>query len=63
MASKNEPPRSKLRGGSFFTVPGVIIGGQLGPLVSSRMLQHTLERMLAILFILVAILTLGEVIF
>ena len=47
----------------IFTVPGVIIGGQLGPLVSSRILQHTLERMLAILFILVAILTLGEVIF
>ena len=46
----------------IFTVPGVIIGGQLGPLVSSRISQHTLERTLAILFILVAALMLGEVI-
>lgn len=46
----------------IFTVPGVIIGGQLGPLVSSRISQHTLERALAILFILVAALMLGEVI-
>ena len=45
-----------------FTVPGVIIGGQLGSLVSSRISQHILERGLAILFILVAALTLGEVI-
>jgi len=46
----------------IFTVPGVIIGGQLGSLVSSRISQHTLERGLAILFIFVAALTLGEVI-
>ncbi len=46
----------------IFTVPGVIIGGQLGSLVSSRISQHVLERGLAILFILVAILTLGGVI-
>ncbi len=46
----------------IFTVPGVIIGGQLGPLVSSRISQRTLERALAILFILVAALVLGEVI-
>lgn len=45
-----------------FIVPGVIIGGQLGSLVSSRISQHILERGLAILFILVAALTLGEVI-
>ena len=44
-----------------FTVPGVIIGGQVGSLVSSRISQHILERGLAILFILVAALTLGEV--
>jgi len=47
----------------IFTVPGVIIGGQLGPLVASRISQHTLERGLAILFILVAALMLGGVIF
>ncbi len=45
----------------IFTVPGVIIGGQLGPMVSSRISQHTLERALAILFIIVAALMLGEV--
>ncbi|MEE8634946.1 MAG: sulfite exporter TauE/SafE family protein [Acidiferrobacterales bacterium] len=46
----------------IFTIPGVIIGGQLGPLISSRISQHTLERALAVLFILVAALMLGEVI-
>ena len=46
----------------IFTVPGVIIGGQIGPLVASRISQHTLERGLAILFILVAVLMLGGVI-
>lgn len=45
-----------------FTVPGVILGGQLGSLVASRISQHTLERGLGVLFILVAALTLGEVI-
>lgn len=46
----------------IFTVPGVIIGGQLGSIVSSRISQHALERGLAVLFIVVAVLTLGEVI-
>ncbi len=46
----------------IFTVPGVIVGGQLGSLVSSRISQHTLERSLAILFILVAAFTLGQII-
>ncbi|RMG94915.1 MAG: sulfite exporter TauE/SafE family protein [Chloroflexi bacterium] len=46
----------------IFTVPGVIIGGQLGSLVASRISQHTLERSLGVLFIIVAALTLGEVI-
>lgn len=45
----------------IFTVPGVIIGGQIGSLVSGRISQRALERGLAILFILVALLTLGEV--
>lgn len=47
----------------IFTVPGVIIGGQLGSIVSSRISQYVLERGLAVLFILVALLTLGDVIF
>lgn len=46
----------------IFTVPGVIIGGQLGSTVASRISQHVLERTLGILFIIVAVLTLGEVI-
>ena len=46
----------------IFTVPGVIIGGQLGSLVASRISQHTLERGLGALFILVAAITLGEVV-
>ncbi len=46
----------------IFTVPGVIIGGQLGSLVANRISQHTLERGLGALFILVAALTLGEVV-
>ena len=45
-----------------FTVPGVIIGGQLGSRVASRIPQHTLERGLGALFIFVGALTLGEVI-
>jgi uncharacterized protein len=45
----------------LFTVPGVIIGGQIGSRVASRIPQHTLEIGLAVLFILVAALTLGQV--
>lgn len=45
----------------IFTVPGVLVGGQLGPLVANRITQHTLERGLAVLFILVAALLLGEI--
>jgi uncharacterized membrane protein YfcA len=44
----------------IFTVPGVIIGAQLGSHVARRISQHTLERTLGVLFILVAALTLGE---
>jgi uncharacterized membrane protein YfcA len=46
----------------IFTVPGVIIGGQIGSRIASRIPQRTLEIGLAGLFILVAILTLGQVI-
>lgn len=46
----------------IFTVPGVIIGGQLGWRVASRVPQRTVERALGILFIMVAGLTLAEVI-
>ncbi|MCH7640253.1 MAG: sulfite exporter TauE/SafE family protein [Bacteroidetes bacterium] len=46
----------------FFTIPGVIVGGQLGPFVADRISQRTLERGLAVLFILVASLMIGEII-
>ena len=45
----------------IFTVPGVIIGGQIGPAVATRISQHTLEKALGVLFILVAVLLLGKV--
>ncbi len=41
-----------------FTVPGVIVGGQLGPMVASRVPQHLLERFLAVLFAVVGALLL-----
>jgi len=45
-----------------FTVPGVVLGGQLGAIVSSRISQHMLERSLGILFVLIGGLTLAEAI-
>jgi uncharacterized membrane protein YfcA len=45
----------------LFTVPGVIVGGQLGSSVANRISQHTLERGLGILFSIIAVITLGEV--
>lgn len=44
-----------------FTVPGVIIGGQIGPIITSRISQQMLERTLGILFIVVAMALLGDV--
>lgn len=47
----------------IFTVPGVIIGGQVGSRVASRIPPRTLEIGLAVLFILVAALTLSQIVF
>jgi uncharacterized membrane protein YfcA len=47
----------------IFSIPGVIIGGQLGSRIASRIPQHVLERGLGILLILVAIITLFDVVF
>lgn len=44
----------------IFTVPGVIIGGQLGAFVASRVPQRALERGLGVLFILVGALLLAD---
>lgn len=46
----------------IFTVPGVIIGAQFGSSVASHISQHVLEISLGVLFIVIALLTLGEVI-
>jgi uncharacterized membrane protein YfcA len=46
----------------IFSVPGVILGAQLGSRVASRIPQKVLERGLGVLFVLVAALTLGEVV-
>lgn len=47
---------------AIFTIPGVIIGGQLGSKMANHIPQRSLERALGGLFVLVATLTLGEVI-
>ena len=44
-----------------FTVPGVIFGGQLGPQLSRRVPERALIRFLGWLFVVVGVLTLGEV--
>ena len=44
----------------MFTVPGVLVGAQLGAVVAARISQQTLERALGVLFLLIALLTLGE---
>ncbi len=46
---------------TVFTVPGVIVGGQLGPVLSSHLSKHMLERLLGVLFLLVGFLMLGKV--
>ena len=46
-----------------FTIPGVIVGGQIGPLLASKIPQRVLEKSLAVLFILVAGLMISNVIF
>ena len=46
----------------IFTVPGVIVGGQLGASVSASIPQPVLERALGVLFLIIAALTLGEAI-
>jgi len=46
----------------IFTAPGVVIGGQLGPLLATRVSQRTLEKSLDILFVMVSALTIGQLI-
>ena len=46
----------------IFTIPVVIIGGQIGPLVANRIPQKIQEKSLAVLFFLVAILMIANVV-
>jgi uncharacterized protein len=46
----------------MFTVPGVILGGQIGSRIASHIPQRSLEIGLAVIFIVVAGLTLGQVV-
>ncbi len=46
----------------LFTVPGVIVGAQIGAAVANRIPQEVMERTLGVLFILIALLTMGEVV-
>lgn len=46
----------------IFTVPGVLIGAQLGSSIANRLSQKLLEKSMGVLFILVGFLILGEVI-
>ena len=46
---------------AIYTVPAVVIGGQIGPLVSSRLEKHKLEQFLAVIFIFIGALTLGVI--
>ncbi len=38
-----------------YTIPGVLIGGQLGPLVQGRVAQHPMVRGIGILFVVIAL--------
>lgn len=41
-----------------YTIPGVVIGGQLGPIVAARLDTHKTERLLAVLFLIIGGITL-----
>lgn len=45
----------------IFTIPGVLIGGQLGPIIASRIPQKRMEKAMGILFMLVALVMLIDV--
>jgi hypothetical protein len=44
-----------------FTVPGVLIGGQIGPAVSERIPERTMELGMGLIFLTVSLVLLGEV--
>jgi uncharacterized protein len=46
-----------------FTIPGVVIGGQIGSFIASKIPQKLLEKILAVLFLGVAALMIGETLY
>jgi hypothetical protein len=46
----------------IFTVPAVLIGGQVGPKVAAKVPEHVMQVTLSVLFILIGVLTIGEVV-
>lgn len=46
----------------IFTVPGVLIGGQLGPAIAKKIPDRLMEIALGVLFVGIALLTIGEVV-
>lgn len=46
----------------IFTVPGVLIGGQLGPAIAKKIPDRVMEIALGVLFVGIALLTIGEVV-
>jgi len=45
----------------IYTVPAVIIGGQLGPALAAQMETHKVERLLAVVFIIIGVITLWTI--
>ncbi len=46
----------------IFTVPGVLIGGQVGPAIASKIPERVMELSLGILFVAISLLTIAEVV-
>ncbi len=62
-ATATDPPFDDVLSIAVFTVPGVVIGGQLGPAVVSHISERRLIHGLGWIFLIVAGLTLGEAAF
>jgi len=39
----------------MYTVPAVIIGGQVGPRLQGKIPSHTMEKVIAILFVIICL--------
>jgi uncharacterized membrane protein YfcA len=50
-----------LLGAMLFAGPGVLLGGQLGPMMAQRLNVHTLRWYVAVILLLLGLLMLGHV--